>query len=262
MERRLKMTTTSDNITNWKSLSDIDYFTQYIKTYLAFNAWMRARYTSTKRDRETINKIKNENNEFRRKIESLLANEDPEGEMFRSFVSSLHFQLERVEVMNDSKRISFHKVFIGENSTKESTLTRNRITYKVEILNNNNVKVEIINSNARQTFYLSQTKYNLSQLIQDEGYLRLSQNQKFELKALYEECNPWKNEDVISPNSTGIKIGQFYFIDDIDKITKAIIEILYLLRNTLFHGEVLPDKERNRVYEQAYQILKTLIQIL
>lgn len=40
------------------------------------------------------------------------------------------------------------------------------------------------------------------------------------------------------------------------------IEILYKLRNILFHGEVVPDNNANKVYEPAYQILHVLIQAL
>ena len=34
------------------------------------------------------------------------------------------------------------------------------------------------------------------------------------------------------------------------------------LRNVLFHGEIVPDNETNKVYEPAYHILYTLIQAL
>jgi len=53
-----------------------------------------------------------------------------------------------------------------------------------------------------------------------------------------------------------------YFINDSEQLCKGIIEILYKLRNTLFHGEIVPDSDTNKVYEPAYQILYTLIQAL
>lgn len=57
-------------------------------------------------------------------------------------------------------------------------------------------------------------------------------------------------------------MGNFHFINDLDKLCKGIIEILYKLRNVLFHGEIIPDNDTNKVYEPAYQILYTLIQAL
>ena len=35
--------------------------------------------------------------------------------------------------------------------------------------------------------------------------------------------------------------------------------MLYSLRNALFHGQIIPNKDTNLVYEPAYKILKMLI---
>lgn len=255
-------TTTSENITNWRSLADIDYFTQYIKSYLAFNAWMRARYIGLRKDRTIIDTVKNENNEFRRKIITLLQSNDADGEVFRSHISSLHYNLERFEVKNNGKKISFYEVFIEENSETEKESRRNRLDYSVKILLNGRVQVSILDSRGDQKYFYEHTKYNLEAFETEDNYTRLTTNQKMELKTLFIDCNPRKSESIISPNATGLKIGQFYFIDDSVKISKALIEVLYSLRNTLFHGEVLPEKDNNKVYEQSYHILKMLIQVL
>ena len=57
-------------------------------------------------------------------------------------------------------------------------------------------------------------------------------------------------------------MGNIHFINDQEKLCKGIIEILYKLRNVLFHGEIIPDFDTNKVYEPAYHILYTLIQAL
>lgn len=57
-------------------------------------------------------------------------------------------------------------------------------------------------------------------------------------------------------------MGNLHFINDTDQICQGIIEILYKLRNVLFHGETVPDSAINKVYEPAYHILHTLIQAL
>ncbi|MFL8937242.1 hypothetical protein ACKA06_10625 [Rossellomorea oryzaecorticis] len=252
--------TTSDNITNWKNLSYIDYFSQFIKSYLAFNAWMRTRYSHLRKDRKIIDTIKEENNEFRRRILNLLSSNDAEGETFKAYVSSLHNHLERFEVKNNNKKISFYDVFIKENPIKQASSTRNTLNYKVEI--SNKVEVSVHDSRGNQKYYLEQNKYNFQEILEDEDYQKLSLNQQTEVKNLYFECNPRKNENIVSSTATGKKMGQYYFVDDNELICKAIIEILYSLRCTLFHGEVLPDKDTNKVYEQAYHILIMLIQVL
>ena len=57
-------------------------------------------------------------------------------------------------------------------------------------------------------------------------------------------------------------MGNINFINDSDKLCKGLIEILYKLRNVLFHGEIIPDSDTNKVYEPAYHILYMLIQAL
>lgn len=256
------MSTTSENITNWRALSDIDYFTQFIKSYLAFNAWMRTRYAELNQDRKIIDSVKHVNNEFKKRIVELLTEDDAEGEAFRSYVSSLHYHLERIEVKNNGTKISFLDVYIEENPEKEKDSKKNTLDYKVKILTSGNVQIRIDDSRGNQKYYYEQTKYNLQNLLAESNYQRLTLNQKTELRILYSECNPKKTKKIISNNTNGILIGQFYFINEVEDISKALIEIIYSLRNTLFHGEVLPDKDTNKVYEQAYHILKILIHVL
>ncbi|WGH76672.1 hypothetical protein P8625_05810 [Tenacibaculum tangerinum] len=42
-------------------------------------------------------------------------------------------------------------------------------------------------------------------------------------------------------------------------VVKALIEILYQLRNVLFHGELVPNKGAQNVYKEAYLILKMIL---
>lgn len=42
-------------------------------------------------------------------------------------------------------------------------------------------------------------------------------------------------------------------------VAKALIEILYQLRNILFHGELDPTEDVQPVYENAYQIMRMLV---
>ena len=83
------------------------------------------------------------------------------------------------------------------------------------------------------------------------------------MKVAYESINPKKPISLIlETNRNSIQAGSIFLIDDIDKLVKGIIEILYRLRNILFHGELIPSQDNKQVYEPAYNILKTLIQSL
>lgn len=84
-----------ENIEKWKTLTDIDYFTYFIKAWISFNAWYRNHYQNVNSDREAINKIKNKNNTIRSKSIGLLNdnNTSEESTTFKTALSSLHKSL-------------------------------------------------------------------------------------------------------------------------------------------------------------------------
>lgn len=146
----------TENSEKWKNLASIDYFTQFVKAWIPFNAWYKNYYPNLKTDRETID-----------------------------------------------------------------------------------------------------------DLISQSDFKRLSEPQQSNLKACYEAINPSKPISLLSHDLNNcIQMGNLHFVNDLDKLCKDIIEILYKLRNVLFHGEIIPDFDTNKVYEPAYQILYTLIQAL
>ena len=59
-----------------------------------------------------------------------------------------------------------------------------------------------------------------------------------------------------------IKIGAYYLVDDPELIARAVITVIYGLRNALFHGEIVPNSDAQGVYEPAYHILAKLVQHL
>lgn len=50
---------------------NIDYFSAFIKAWIAFNSWYRSEYTE-RSDREIIERIKMQNNRFKGHIETFL----------------------------------------------------------------------------------------------------------------------------------------------------------------------------------------------
>jgi hypothetical protein len=47
-------------------------------------------------------------------------------------------------------------------------------------------------------------------------------------------------------------------VNNREAIFAGLVEILYSMRNLLFHGELVPDPEANRTYEPAYHLLRHL----
>ncbi|MBC8334314.1 MAG: hypothetical protein ISR59_10850 [Anaerolineales bacterium] len=56
--------------------------------------------------------------------------------------------------------------------------------------------------------------------------------------------------------------GAYRFVNDAETLAKGVIEVLYLLRNSLFHGEIVPNNDAQHIYAAAYHILHELVQAL
>lgn len=255
----------TENAEKWRVLADIDYFTQFVKAWIAFNAWYKNNYQNLKSEKEIIDAIKTGNNRFKDKLESLLNGNDNDSKLIKNEISNLHYQLERHKVLNKEHRIYFEKIIIEENPKTHETFLRNTLTYEVKRNPNNHkhIELKITDKNGNNKLLLQQKNgYNLAELENDKQYQSLSPFQKKNLKSCYKEINPYKSTCLLSYGGDFIQIGSYQFIDDIDKICKGIITALYSLRNSLFHGQIIPDKETNKVYEPAYHILHKLVEEL
>ena len=49
------------------------------------------------------------------------------------------------------------------------------------------------------------------------------------------------------------------FINERAKVSRGVIEVLYLLRCSLMHGEVTPDNNSLEVYKYAYYVLAEVL---
>ena len=107
----------------------------------------------------------------------------------------------------------------------------------------------VISNGGSNKFFYTQTKdFDLSDLIYHDDYLRLSPTQQKNLCICYEEINPSKPINLLTHDySNSIKMGNIHFINENETLCKGIIEILYKLRNVLFHGEIIPDRDTNKV---------------
>lgn len=255
---------TSDNISEWRKLSDIDYFSQFIKAWLTINAWLTHRYPSIKMDREKINQLKN-NSQIKDKIIHLLDGAgDVEKKNFRIHVSTLHKELEANRIKDDKEEIiTFFSVFTQENSETSSTQSYNGFTAKVEKRNISGggfeIENKITNRAGNEIFTKTQNRFDISEIEQETIS---NDNAKRLLLKVYENINPFKKESVISEERSGYDMEGIYFIENKEKVAKALVEVIYLLRCSLFHASVVPTSEINKVYEQAFFILKFLIKDL
>ena len=244
------------NEQQWKRLIEVDWLGQYIKAWIAFNAWYRNSF-KLDHDREIIEAIKNGGGDICAKIENSLLGNGSDQKSFQSDVADLHRSLSDTVIKSKDKWISFeaiedyqHAKFLDEK--------RNNISYKIKIDRGKKERiVTITNSNGTQIFFQTISRKNENDGPDTQQFANLSEAQQRTLKAFLDESTPIHN--LLDHHGDYLEIGIFKFVNNTNLIARAIIEILYQLRNALFHGEITPDSETQGVYQPAYLILKSII---
>lgn len=254
-----------ENVNRWIEQVNIDYYTQYIKAWIPFNAWYKCSYPSLDTDRAIINEIKRTNNTFSDAIRTLISDTSTDGYLFRGYVSDLHKALQNCTIRNGDKIISFAEIIIEKNANSKIDHTYRGTHYYLNREDESGGKCKItiaLKRNGTNLFTLTQNNFNIKELTENSSFSSLTLERQRKLRSLYEEINPYKPCNLIQRNlSDGyIEIGDYKFINDINSIVKGIIEILYLIRCSLFHGEVVPNEQASRVYKYSYEILSMLLQ--
>ena len=237
----------------WKRLANIDYFGMYVKAYIPFNAWMNLNFADDS-DRAMINAIKRGSNDFRNKIVALLQDDTQEGADFRARLGELHNALEQAQLANQGRIISFHAIRFKNEGDCSLDADRHSIHFHVHC------------GDVRHPFetYEYDTK-KVSQCVSqltNEGWRQ-------KILTMYKSVAPLIEKDLVTGRKneegmpiTSIECGRFYFLPDVIRVTQGLIEVLYNLRNALFHGEINPNGDANKVYGAAYHILRCVIECL
>jgi hypothetical protein len=251
-----------DNLHLWQRQTDIDFFSYFMKTWLVFNAWM---YHSTKseKDRKNIEHVKENNNSFKSKTLSFITGDDNDSHTFREHIGNLHLALSKANISNKNQMLTFENAFIGTNPNRHETMNYRGCDFSVIFpsLGNHNHNVEVTR-NGTKLLHLSFTTYDLKQLESNADFKNLTDERKNYIKQCYKDANPRLYKNLLSNKTDGtdiIKCGTVNFINDENYLYKGLIEILYSLRCILFHGELVPNKESQKVYEHCYFIIKMII---
>jgi hypothetical protein len=289
MESTKRVNKFHGNVPAWLSLSEIDYFTQFVKAWIPFNAWFSTTYYGENQDREIINKIKRETNPFRDKIVTYLLSSDIESSEFCRNIGKLHVELDHVSIPSLQDKICFRAVIVSKNTLsehfiklKEHLVTVNYNHKAVKGIQKVNTKVIELKGYLPKMDW-SQNDWDIEELQEHPNFKKIGtyKNRKTlqdTITQCYQEVNPFKPVNlVVEPLKKGRKnptisaptdcikidpIKHIYFIKDAETIAKGLVEILYRLRNALFHGEINPSPDTQKVYREAYYILNTLLKAL
>ncbi len=273
------MPVSTENIRRWIEQSNIDYVTYFIKAWIPFNAWYNDTYQSLDSDRAKINAIKRTpGDQIRKGINAYMEGSGQESNDFRNYLSALHHALEHAQLDSREGRISFTEIIKDRNSQNVIIESYNGITYYLKrddgtkLSEVNQMLVTIKKSNGATIFNYQHTEYNGAHLSAQCVTNKISPTQAERVRVHFESLHPVIVTNAIESDSrarveTIYNLGSVNFKRDASDnyspsnvIVRSLIEILYQLRNILFHGELNPNDKIQPVYKNAYFLLKMLLE--
>lgn len=261
------MNTYSENVKLWMHHAEPDYFMFFIKAWIPFNAWYVNAYpTLNKNDKDIIRALQEESNSKPKKIiQGFIENSTYDSLKFQSYFAELHHQLQRTNITHNDVRLSFENLRLNTNPIIYSPYTDDKFNvYKAE-KTTSYFQAYIQQKGGKVLLDHRKPVFDKETLIRDNDYLRLERKVQAHIIRLYENIDPRKPISIIS--SGGTKKNSIIFksqhnckiINDTDTVAKACIKVLYILRCTLFHGEITPSDTNKEIYANAYKILKLII---
>ena len=262
----------TENTRRFIENAEVDYFTYFIKAWIPFNGWYKNKWHDLQSDRQAINTIKDTVNEAKSALIRYLENDSDEAKTFRSYLSSLHFQLLDNRIDNNGNRISFEAVKVGRNRNKVIDENYNRLRYQIERTDNRSgveqVVINVTRTNGSPVCgEIIQDDYDVDVLRDNREFQKLTLAQKNKLVGFYTELVPYQSLNLLEqhPRDDPInytQIGSFKFTESKEKIAQGLVEVMYSLRCVLFHGELNPNEANNEVYKNLYHVLFMILQKL
>ena len=256
----------------WMGLSEIDYLGQFVKGWMAFNAWYRSNY-SERQDRKIINEFKWQPNPVRNKLVPLLTRSDSEdADLFRADVGLLHYRLENFEIHSgrddEKERISLSQVFLKDRPPFKKTESHWNYSFTVERPGPGKIETVVTNKAGIEVVRLTQSRYCIEELDELPAFGVLPISVRPKVRNLYQQAAPRLVEDLLKYDGreagepSHIKCGSFQFPCGRQVLFAGITETIYLMRCTLFHGELEPTAQASECYEPAFRIVRRFLQCI
>jgi hypothetical protein len=276
------MPVSTENIRRWIEKSDIDYVTYFIKAWIPFNAWYNSHHEPLDSDRAKINATKNNSNPVRNGINSYLESNGQPSELFKTYLSDLHYSLQENQLDGKEGRISFHEIVKEKNQINlidnekigkatKYYLKREDGRHLGEVTQ---IQVHVKNNNNQNVFSYQHAAYDLMHLQATADFQNLSVTRRENARICFERIKPIIVIDALrNPHDEQEEPKNYYkcdsykFVRDVSNpncygqiVCKGVIETLYQLRNILFHGELLPTEAIQPIYKNAYFLLKMILE--
>lgn len=267
-----------DNLRRWRDAAEIDWFSQFIKAWIPFNAWLTDTFGDLT-DRELLDRVKAGNNTVYNRIIPMLSpslrqardtrdgdgwqDNSPDAQEFRMQIAELHRLLQSCVIEGRRGRVSFETVDLGANPHIDEQRTRRSRAHRVRRDHpiRPQVTLEIATPTGANQFLLTLPQHNRRQLEDDPTFQRLSNDQRSTLLDMFETVAPRKVLSVLAIHGSQdvLTFDTVVFINDPAKLFSALVDIIYSLRNALFHGSITPNETHNVIYQPAYQLVMRLV---
>ena len=254
-----------DNLKRWRAAAEIDWFSQFIKAWIPFNAWLTDTYGELT-DRQLLDRLIAGNNVIYNRIVPMLNPDEDRSQAasdFRLHVAELHRLLQGCVIDGRRGRVSFERVDMGENShlNEQQTYRLFRFHVKRNFPTRPSVSLEVVNSRGVTVFSLVQPEFSRTELENDRTFIALKDWQRDKLLSCHDAVRPRIIESALAPIGAreSLNYGSFEFSSDPRKVFKALIDVLYGVRNALFHGSITPNQQHNEIYSPAFHLVMRLV---
>jgi len=239
----------------WRESAQIDFFSQFIKAWVAFNALMRTKNHRADSDRKLLEHFKIQDGRTKQMFYDRLVYEDSRSIEFRALLGNLHGSLKRSRIIADegTDYVSFSAIALREPAERVSKIKRSIYECKV-VRDENGGHKSIIQKETLQVFYKEQQKYDLSEIKIDSSFLALNVQARKALEECYLLGSSDRKTNLIVRRG-GINVGSYRFDNNPSRLYSGLIEVLYLLRCALFHGRIVTERNIHEVYEYSYHIM-------
>lgn len=270
------MSNLKDNLKQWRDSARIDWFSQFIKAWIPFNAWMTDTFGDLS-DRELLDHVKVGSNVVYNRIVPILTwkqaqargtqgswqDSAQEAEEFRLRIEQLHRLLQSCVVDGRKGRVSFETVDIGNNSHADEKITKWTRDFRVRRDHpaKGQVTVEMTATKTSAAFAFTQLSHDRRGLEDEPTFRALKADHRTTFLAMHDVVAPRKIISVLAAHGSSdfLKIGSTDFIQDPAKVFSALVDVIYNLRNALFHGSITPNDQHNEIYEPAYHVVMRFV---
>jgi hypothetical protein len=141
-----------------------------------------------------------------------------------------------------------------------------RYEFKVERAANGHITTEVIRPGNKLVLQLTQHSYNFEELEARPEYQHtMTQNLREFLRQVYASVAPRWIENLkiyvdTEVNARPIQCGAHVFQCGKEALFAGVVEVVYQMRNSLFHGELIPTKEAISCYEPAYRLVRRFLE--